>query len=525
MVTSGASVPASDRLTDQQLAPVTVNGDHGAGIDPPARGEDRPVDHLGLGGTDRGRDTPFPGHQGGVADQPPQGGEQAPGHGHAVDVGRGGLAPSQDDVDALVAQLDRGVGVEDQNPRTTPRGGGQPSGDNGEPGVVGRLDDRWRVVEVASAALDRLGPVNREVGVVGHLDGHPEGGDGAALASPGLQHPQPVLFHRELDVDHVAVVPLEQSTDPFEFGRDVGPALPQGRQRLGCRCAGHHILPLGPGQEVPHEAPLPRRRVAGEGHPGSRPVTEVAEDHGLHGRRGPEGAIDPLDLPVADRPGGGPALEHDPDGVGDLVDRVGGHGVPVGPQGGRHPFGRRRRRGVGQDLPRGAEHDLGVAEQGPLVGVGGEAGVAGERGQGPLHPVVHAQVENGVHHARHRDLGPRPDADQQRGNGRAELLTGAGLQPGQARSDRVVELGAPAVGQERAAGGGGQCEPGGHRQSGLGHQGQPGALASEQGSEVTLQPRSIAIERIGQPLTARHVCTSRPTAAAGRPSSSAVQYR
>ena len=61
------------------------------------------------------------------------------------------------------------------------------------------------------------------------------------------------------------------------------------------------------------------------------------------------------------------------------------------------------------------------------VAVVGEAGVAGLLGQALDGGVGQAEVEDGVHHAGHRQRGAGADGDQQRVGRVAELLADLGL--------------------------------------------------------------------------------------------------
>ena len=63
------------------------------------------------------------------------------------------------------------------------------------------------LVEVLGAhPLDRLGPAQADLRVVGQRHGDAHGGLAGALADAGLEHPEPVVLDGELAVEHVAVV-------------------------------------------------------------------------------------------------------------------------------------------------------------------------------------------------------------------------------------------------------------------------------------------------------------------------------
>ena len=71
-----------------------------------------------------------------------------------------------------------------------------------------------------------------------------------------------------------------------------------------------------------------------------------------------------------------------------------------------------------------AEHDVRIHRDEAAIAVVGEAAVAGEIGERFHGLVVEAEIENGIHHARHR--GPRAgsDRDQKRIFGIAERFAG-----------------------------------------------------------------------------------------------------
>ncbi len=145
--------------------------------------------------------------------------------------------------------------------------------------------------------VDRLLAADQPV--LRHLDGDAERGGGGALARAGLQHVQRVLLDRELDVLHVAVVPLQRVAYPQQLGIGLrqhhlhrqlvrpGAGL---RHRLRGAYAGDHVLALGVHQILAVEDVLAGGRVAGEADAGGAVGAHVAEHHGLDvHRRAPVG--------------------------------------------------------------------------------------------------------------------------------------------------------------------------------------------------------------------------------------------
>ena len=93
-----------------------------------------------------------------------------------------------------------------------------------------------------------------------------------------------------------------------------------------------------------------------------------------------------------------------------------------------------------------AEDDIGIHLDEAAIAVPGEAGVARRGGEAAHGLVVEAEVEDGVHHPRHRHARARADRDEQRIGGVAEALAGHLLDMGDPLGDlggeRVAEAGA-----------------------------------------------------------------------------------
>ena len=147
-----------------------------------------------------------------------------------------------------------------------------------------------------------------------------------------------------------------------------------------------------------------------------------------------------------------------------------------------------------------AEHDLPVHLQKAAIAVIGEALVAALPRQTLHGLVVEAEIEHGVHHARHRGARPGAHRDQQRPLGIAESGADRLLDAGKRRGDLRLQIGriAPAVGVEMGADLGRDREPGRHRQAEIAHFGEVGALAAEQ------------VAHLGPPLGARRGQNGRP---------------
>jgi hypothetical protein len=92
-----------------------------------------------------------------------------------------------------------------------------------------------------------------------------------------------------------------------------------------------------------------------------------------------------------------------------------------------------------------AEHDAAVHGDEAAVRVVGEALVARRVGEALDALVVEAEVEDGVHHAGHRELGARANADEQRVVRVAELATHRLLELEDVLGDLLVESVGPAA--------------------------------------------------------------------------------
>ncbi len=132
----------------------------------------------------------------------------------------------------------------------------------------------------------------------------------------------------------------------------------------------------------------------------------------------------------------------------------------------------------------------------PAVGVPAEALVAGQRDEALEGLLVEAEVEDRVHHARHRELGARADGDEQRVLRVAEALAGALLDLLHGAQDVVPEAGRQllAAGEVVVAGLGRDREARRGRQAGEGHLGEARALAAEQVLHL-----AVAFGRAGAP--------------------------
>jgi hypothetical protein len=334
---------------------------------------------------------------------------------------------------------------------------------------------------VAGDPADRL--VQVDEALVDELNGDAEGGPGGALADPGLQHPQLAALDGELDVAQVPVVVLQGPHDVHQLGVALAVESLEVLQRDRVADARHDVLALGVLQVVAVHALLAAARVAGERHAGARVHAQVAEHHRDHVDRGAQLGRDALLAPVQNGPVRVPGVEHRADGQVQLLTRVLrevtaavlGHdaleGVDQLAQVARVQvqvvLGALGRLGgvdrVLEQLALEAEHGFAEHLDQPAVGIPGEPLAAGLLGQAVHGLIGQADVQHGLHHPRHRELGPGPDADQQRVGPVAELAAHRRFQAGQMGGDLVVQAGRHVtLGQVMAAGVGADDEPGGN---------------------------------------------------------------
>ena len=364
-------------------------------------------------------------------------GQDALGRDHAVHVIRLGERADHDDRPFLSHLLGQ-IGVEIR--LTDGRAGGGVDAGRQQlaflrRGLLGRrveLRVQQRVDVVGGHAHHRFPLTDQPLGRHVHrdLDGRGRG----ALAVAGLEHPQLAALDGELDVLHVAVVLLQDRADVHELLVRFGQLFAHHRHLLRRADAGDHVLALGVDQVLAVDGLLAGARVAGECHAGAGGVAHVAEDHGHDVDRGAQVVGDALVVAVIERALAVPALE---DGLGrqaELVDGVlrevealvllddrlvlagqclevlGGQiDVQLGADLLLHAVERMLERGVGD-----IQHDLAEALDEAAVGVPRKAGILRQAGQALDGRIGQADVEDGVHHARHGLLGAGAAGDEER---------------------------------------------------------------------------------------------------------------
>ena len=144
------------------------------------------------------------------------------------------------------------------------------------------------------------------------------------------------------------------------------------------------------------------------------------------------------------------------------------------------------------------QHDVAIHLDEAAIAVIGEAGIAGGFRQTFGDRVVHAEVQDGVHHPRHRGARAGPDRDEQRIRRIAETGADDFFDIRQrARDLRVQPIGIDfAIGVIALANLGGDGEARRHRQPDIAHFSQVRALPAEKIAHIGLAFRLAAAETV-----------------------------
>ena len=168
---------------------------------------------------------------------------------------------------------------------------------------------------------------SRDQPLVHHLAGDPHRRVAGALGAPGLQHVELAALDGELEVLHVAEVPLQGAGHALQLGEGRGQRLPELVDRLRVAGAADHVLALRVEQVFAVQHPLAGGGIPSEGDAGARVLAQVAEDHRHDVDGGAHRVGNVVQPPVVDGALGVPALEDRLDGAPELVDRLVGEGL------------------------------------------------------------------------------------------------------------------------------------------------------------------------------------------------------
>ncbi len=247
-------------------------------------------------------------------------------------------------------------------------------------------------------------------------------------------------------------------------------------------------------------------------------IAHVAEDHGLHVGGGAEVVRDLFHAAVIGGVLAPPGAEHGRDGAGELLARilrkrfsglfldelfvVGDDGFQV--------VGFE----VGIELDLGfllalvedvvelvhvhVERDLAEHLDEAAVTVVGEARIGAFGGEALDALIVHAEIEDGVHHAGHGELRAGTDAQKQRIAGVAEFLAHLLFELGEGCGDLLLDFGGDGVFvlEINIADFGGDGEAGRHGHARAAHLGEAGAFAAEHVLHFAIAVGTTAAERV-----------------------------
>jgi hypothetical protein len=318
-----------------------------------------------------------------------------------------------------------------------------------------------------------------------------------ALAGTRLQQVEHALLHGELEVLHVAEGALQA-------GGHVEQGLPhrggdRGELVVAVRAApaADHVLALRVEEEIHPWPRLAAARVAREAHARARQPAGVAEHHALHRDRGAHVVGQAVHRAVGARLVRMPGREHRGDRLAQLLVRILREGLagfaPVGVEVAGGELAQRREvehalvalaalatlaahgLEVGVEMLRVDPGDhLAIAGDQAPVGIPGQARMAADAQQAGQRGLGEADVEQGLHHPRHRHRRTRAHRQQQRMARVAEAQPAQALQLGERRPPRGLG--------ERAGFGtpsGADHEGRGHRQAERGHAREVPRLGAE----------------------------------------------
>ena len=328
-------------------------------------------------------------------------------------------------------------------------------------------------------------------------------GAGVHFAVAGLQAVEPALLDGELEILHFVVMRLQPVVQFHQLAVDVRHFLFQLGDRLGRADAGHHVLALRVDEVFAVNHVLAGAGIAREAHAGTGIAAHVAEHHRADVDRGAVRHVRrDLELPaVVDRALAHPGAEHRADRDFELFVRVLRKrlaGVALDE--------REKLRGQFLQMVRvevevearavlaldechalvemfvgDAKCDLAEELNEAAIGVVGKTRVVGLLDQPLQRGLVEAQVENGVHHARHRHRRAGAHRYEQRVVAAAKALAGLILQRAHVAPDVVHQAGRQLVflevGKTRV---GGDRKPGRHVEPDLRHLAKVGALAAKE---------------------------------------------
>jgi len=380
--------------------------------------------HLDFSATRHAAGSHAAGNDGRMGRHPAADGQDTLRDSHAFDVFGRGFQPDKDDLFAALGPLDGVFGGEYDPAARGARGRGKPCPDN--PCCLKRLLFELRVKQgvqlLGLDSQDRFFLVDHAF--VDEVDGNFQSRGGGAFAVSCLEHIKFAVFDGELHILHIAVVVLKRGRDLLELVVNRGHIFLEFADFARRTDTGDDVLALGVDKILAEKRFLARGGVSGKSDARAGVVVEVAENHRLYIDGGAPGIGDVVHPAVGVGAGVVPGAENRLDGfhhlglgvVREIMVHIGlverlelrDHFLHV--FGGKVDVlldGAFLFHLVDDDLELffgQAHHDVGKHLDETAEGVVDKAlktfvGVCGN--QACRDGVVHAEVEDGIHHAGH----------------------------------------------------------------------------------------------------------------------------
>ena len=363
-----------------------------------------------------------------------------------------------------------------------------------------------------------------------HVDRDLERGLGGALARSGLQHPQLAAFHGELDILHVAIMALKRIKDARQLGISLGHRLFHA-QGLGACCltcslgqilrgadTRDNVFPLRIDQILAIIGILTGGGVTRKGHTRRRGIAHIAEHHRLHIDRSAPVARDRVQATIDLGAVRFPACKHCAHRAPQLLVHILREGFA--------PFGFDKALIFADQLDQviglqfGVEevtaiflgnlqcilermmvqpqHHIGIHLDEAAIAIPRKTGIARGSCKTFHGHIVKAQVEDRIHHPRHRHPRTRTHRDEQWIGRIAKAFAGHAFD----MRDALCNLIGQAIGKGLAIGVicgadlGGDRKAWGHRQANRGHAVKVRALAAEE----VLVPLALVINAAAEAI-------------------------
>ena len=285
--------------------------------------------------------------------------------------------------------------------------------------------------------------------------------------------------------------PVGSGSDPCRF-----------RNILWRPDTGHHILALRIDQKLAIKFLRPGRWIPRKRHAGCRRLAEIAEHHGLHIHGGSPACGNTMQLAIFVRPRIHPRAEHGANRAPELlchILREGSsqfllHNALVIRNNALPILGRKigikrksfpvlqRLENILEMMMINTKHHIRIHLDEPAIGIPSKPRITRIPRQCRNGHIVQPEIQNRIHHARHRSPRARPDRDKQRFLRITKLLSRQRADMRQRRIDSSRQIGRISLAMiiKIGANFSGNRKSGRHWQSEIAHFSQIGPLATEQ---------------------------------------------